>query len=116
MKRLSMRPWFAAALVALWLGAIVFSPPFCLAQEHSETQRKIVTRVVPVYPDLARKMEIKGTVRLEVVVLPNGKAKFTQVLGGNPLLAKAAVEAIEGWKWGPTAQETKEFVEFNFHP
>jgi outer membrane biosynthesis protein TonB len=59
---------------------------------------------------------IKGTVRLEVVVSPNGKAKFTQVLGGNPLLARAAVEAIEGWKWGLTQQDTREFIEFNFNP
>jgi membrane protein involved in colicin uptake len=51
-----------------------------------------------------------------VVVAPNGKAKFTQVIGGNPLLAKAAVDAIEKWKWVPAAQETKELVELNFHP
>jgi membrane protein involved in colicin uptake len=51
-----------------------------------------------------------------VVVAPNGKAKFTQVIGGNPLLAKAAVDAIEKWKWVPAAQETKEPVELNFHP
>jgi hypothetical protein len=51
-----------------------------------------------------------------VVVAPSGKAKFTQVIGGNPLLAKAAVDAIEKWKWAPAAQETKELVELNFHP
>jgi hypothetical protein len=51
-----------------------------------------------------------------VVVTPSGKVKFTQVIGGNPLLAKAAVDAIEKWKWAPAAQETKELVELNFHP
>ena len=76
----------------------------------------IVDRVVPVYPDLARRAQIHGTVRVGVVVTPSGKAKFTQVIGGNPLLAKAAVDAIEKWKWAPAAQETKELVELNFHP
>ena len=111
-----MRPCFAAALVALSLGVIAFSPALSLAQEQSETQRKIVNRVVPVYPELAKKMLMTGTVRVEVVVAPNGKVKFTQVVGGSPVLAKAAVDAIEKWKWGPAPQETKELIELNFHP
>ena len=73
-------------------------------------------RAVPVYPDLARKMQIRGTVRVEVVVAPNGKMKSSQVSGGSPLLAKAAVDAIEKWKWAPAPQETKELIELNFHP
>jgi len=75
-----------------------------------------VDRVVRVYPDLARRAQIHGTVRVGVVVAPNGKAKFTQVIGGTPLLAKIAVDALEKWKWVPAAQETKEPVELNFHP
>jgi TonB family protein len=111
-----MRPCTLAALIALSLGVSVFSPPFSLAQEQPEGKRTIVDRVVPLYPDLARKMQIRGTVRVVVVVTPSGKTKFTQVIGGNPLLAKAAVDAIEKWKWVPAAQETKELIELNFHP
>lgn len=116
-----MRRPVAAVLLALScgviaLGMIAFSPSFSLAQEQSEAQRKIVSRVVPEYPELARKMQITGTVRVEVSVAPNGKVKFTQVLGGSPLLAKAAVDAIEKWKWASAAQESKELIELNFHP
>ena len=113
-----MRPYSAAFCVftALSLGVIVFSPAFSLAQEQPETTRKIVSKVVPVYPELASKMQMRGTVKVEVVVTPSGKAKFTQVLGGSPLLAKAAVDAIEKWQWGPAPQETKELIELNFHP
>jgi len=111
-----MRPYFVAAFVVLLLGVIVFSPAFSFAQEQPEGKRTIVDKVIPVYPDLARKMQIRGTVRVEVVVAPGGKAKFTQVIGGNPLLAKAAVDAIEKWKWVPAPQETKELIELNFHP
>ena len=113
-----MRPYCAAVCVfiALSLGVIVFSPAFSLAQVQPEATRKIVSRVAPVYPELASKMQMHGTVKVEVVVSPNGKVKFTQVLGGSPLLAKAAVDAIEKWKWGPAPQETKELIELNFHP
>src|SRR5438309_640280 len=102
-----MRPYLAAIVIALSLGVIVFSPAFSIAQEQPEGRRRIVDRGVPVYPDLARKMQIRGTVRVEVVVAPNGKMKSSQVIGGSPLLAKAAVDAIEKWKWAPAPQETK---------
>jgi TonB family protein len=111
-----MRPYLATFLIALSLGVIAFSPALSLAQEQPEATRKIVSKVVPVYPELANKMQIRGTVRVEAVVAPNGKVKFTQVIGGSPLLAKAAVDAIEKWKWGPAPQETKELIELNFHP
>jgi TonB family protein len=112
----SMRPYFAAALIAFSLGVITFSPTLSLAQEQPEATRKIVSKVVPVYPELANKMQIRGTVKVEALVAPNGKVKFTQVIGGSPLLARAAVDAIEKWKWGPASQETKELIELNFHP
>jgi TonB family protein len=115
-NKFSMRPYFANVLIALSLGVITFSPAFSLAQEHPEATRRIVSRVDPVYPELANKMQIHGTVKVEAVVAPNGKVKFTQVIGGSPLLARAAVVAIEKWKWGPAPQETKEIIELNFHP
>jgi len=95
---------------------IVFSPSFSTAQEPPDVTRKIVSRVVPDYPELARKMQITGTVRVEVTVGPNGKVKFTQVVGGSPVLAKAAVDAIEKWRWATAPQESKELIELNFHP
>ncbi len=116
-----MRRRAAAALLALLLGAVAFSPSPALAQDSSpqgqtETKRKIVNKVVPVYPDLARKMQIHGTVRVEVVIAPSGKVKTTHVIGGNPVLAESAVDAIERWRWAPAPQETQELVELSFHP
>ncbi len=116
-----MRRRAAAALLALLLGAVAFAPPLALAQDSSaqnqtETKRKIVNKVVPVYPELARKMQIHGVVRVEVVIAPSGKVKTTQVIGGNPVLAESAVNAIEQWKWTPAPQETQELLELSFHP
>jgi TonB family protein len=116
-----MRRRAAAPLLALCLGAVAFSPSFAVAQdssaqEQTEAKRKVVNKVLPVYPELARKMQIHGTVRVEVVIAPSGKVKMTHVIGGNPVLAQSAVGAIEQWKWAPAPQETQELVELSFHP
>ncbi len=113
---MKMRPYISAALLALALGTTAFSPSSSLGQVQLETQRKILSKVDPAYPELAQKMQISGTVRVEAAVAPNGKPRLTQVLGGHPLLAKAAVDAIEKWKWVPAPEETKELIVLNFRP
>lgn len=112
-----MRPVVTVAvMIVLSLGAIASSASVAFGQEPSPAKRKMVSQVVPAYPELASRMQITGTVRVEATVGPNGKVKSTQVIGGSPVLAKAAVDAIEKWKWAPAAQESKELIELNFHP
>jgi TonB family protein len=110
-----IRPSLTVALSACFLG-IIFSPSASSAQDQPQAKRKIVSQVVPSYPELANKMKITGTVRVEALVAPNGKVKTTQVVGGSPVLVKAAIDAIEKWKWGPAPQDTTELIELNFHP
>ena len=43
--------------------------------------------------DAARKMNITGTVKVEVVVAPNGTVKNARLVGGHPVLAAAALDA-----------------------
>ncbi len=115
MKKLTIRPCVTVACVALFLAVIGFSLSFSSAQEQPEGKRKVVNKVAPAYPELARKLQIRGTVKVEVVVAPTGKVKSTQVTGGNPLLAKSAVDAIQQWKWVPAPQETRELVQLDFY-
>jgi TonB family protein len=61
-------------------------------------------------------MRIEGTVKVLVTVAANGRPASTRIIGGHPLLAKAAVDVIEKWKWTPATEETKEPVELHFHP
>lgn len=98
------------------LAILAFSSPFSFGQEPVDGKRKLVSKVDPVYPELAARTQMAGRVKVQAIVAPNGKVKFTQVIGGNPLLAKYAVDAIEKWKWGPAQQETKELIELDFHP
>jgi len=72
--------------------------------------------VQPTYPDLARKMNIAGTVKIEIVVAPNGTVKDARVVGGHPVLATAALDAAKKWRFEPAAVETSGIIDFKFEP
>ena len=80
----------------------------------SGSERKISSRVAPVYPELAKKMHIHGVVRVAVIVRPNGSVKSSRVLGGNPVLVESAQDAVCKWKFEPTQGETTEIVQLAF--
>ena len=76
--------------------------------EQSDSTRKIVNRVIPSYPPLARPLNLSGRVRLETLVAPDGKVKAINVRGGNAVFARAAESALWEWKWEKSGQETTE--------
>jgi protein TonB len=104
--------WNAIALLGLVLS--LGYPPPTLAQ--SELNRKVKTKVAPVYPELARRMNLRGTVKLMVVVLPSGNIKDTKVMGGNPILVNAAMDALKKWRFEAAPEESSGTVEFKFEP
>jgi TonB family protein len=91
-----------------------------MALQGQEAQGEIVRRakskVPAVYPELARKMNITGTVKVEVVVAPNGSVKGAKVVGGHPVLANAALEAVKKWRFEPATMESSGIVDFKFEP
>ena len=104
--------------ILLVLGLLAGFPlKVCFGQNEQGTGvRRIMNKVVPVYPQVARAMGLSGTVKLEVLVQPNGSVKSTQVKGGNPLFAQSAQSAIREWKWEKTDRDSTELVEFHFNP
>ncbi len=86
------------------------------AQESPESARKVVTRTTPQYPPLARTLHLAGSVRLEVVVSPNGSVKAVEIKGGHPVLALAAQAGVRDWKYELGPRETRETVEVKFNP
>ncbi len=83
-----------------------------LAQVNSE--RKVLTRVAARYPELAQRIHVQGTVRIEVVVRANGMVKSTKVLGGSPVLVQSAVQTAQQWKFAVSQNETTEIVYLTF--
>lgn len=103
-------------MTALFLAcALVLSPVRSRGQEASEGSRKVLNRVSPQCPEIARRMRITGVVKAEVLVSPNGTVKKVEIKGGHPLLAQAAQTALLKWKWEPAPQETRELVEIKFN-
>lgn len=94
-------------LLAVFLGALGAT---------ASDGRKVRSRVNPVYPELAKRINASGTVRVEVQVAPNGDVKSVKALGGHPLFIPAAEDAIRKWKYEPAAGATTEVVEFRFAP
>jgi TonB family protein len=111
MKRLA-----SAAALILCLALPLITIAASAQQEQGGSGRKIVNRVVPVYPPLARTMNLRGTVRLDAVVQANGTVKTVELKGGHPVLAQAAENAIRKWKWEPATHESREPIEFHFDP
>lgn len=103
---------FAVAAGAL---AIFSSASFAQSGSTDESKRKVKTRVAPVYPELARRMNVAGKVKIEVVISPDGHVKTTRVVGGHPLLVQACQDAVKEWKFAPAPEETTQIVEFEFH-
>jgi protein TonB len=59
-------------------------------------------KVQPVYPQEARDNRIQGTVRLHAVLSTAGKVQQLELVSGDPVLAKAALEAVRQWEYKPT--------------
>ena len=85
---------------------------------QNDVLRRAKSKVQPVYPELARRMNLTGSVKVEVVVAPNGSVKDAKVVGGHPVLANAALEAVKKWRFEPAGAESTGVVDFKFeaHP
>jgi TonB family protein len=84
------------------------------AQTQGHPERKVVRKIAPFYPDLAKLMHVSGVVKLEVVVRANGRVKSTKVLGGNPVLIESATNAVFQWRFEAAPVETTEVVQIAF--
>jgi TonB family protein len=85
-------------------------------ESSSEPDRKIVHKVMPQYPEMARKVNLAGTVKVVALVAADGKVKAVQPVGGSPILIQAAQDAISQWKFAPASGESKESIELHFNP
>ncbi|MFY9821507.1 MAG: energy transducer TonB, partial [Thermoanaerobaculia bacterium] len=70
------------------------------------TRPEIINQVRPVYTELARRARVTGTVIVEAIIDTSGNVTNVRVLKGLPMgLDKAAVEAVQKWKFKPATLE-----------
>ena len=111
---MTSRKWRKTTGFLLLCGVFAVAPVLIRSQEAGESSRKLVARRATKFPELARKMNITGSVKLEVTVAPNGLVKSITVRGGHPVLAQSAQDSVRDWKWEPASHETHEMVEVKF--
>jgi TonB family protein len=82
-----------------------------IVREGNGAQRRLITRVEPVYPDTLKRLNIGGSVRLQLTIGPRGNVEAVEVLGGNPILGESAAAAVKQWVY--TASRSRTIAELS---
>lgn len=104
-----LRKALAALLRGLALASLV-----TLVLPLRADDRAVKSRVAPVYPEIAKRLKIGGTVVVRVTVSPDGKVSDARTLTGNRMLAQAAEDAVRKWRFAISEASTTVDVEVNF--
>jgi len=100
----------SAVTVAMLTSAAVAQTP-----TTDEGKRKVKSKYTPAYPEIARRMNVTGKVKIEVIITPDGRVRSTRVVGGHPLLVQVCEDSVKEWKFFPAPEETTQVIEFDFH-
>jgi protein TonB len=65
------------------------------------SQGLLIKRVQPKYPPAALAVRAQGAVQIEATINKEGNVTNLKVLKGDPVLARAAVEAVRQWRYKP---------------
>jgi TonB family protein len=104
----------ARAIIVLLTVAFSFAVHLRAQSNSGEEKREARRLVQPRYSELAKKLNLTGTVKVEVTIGPDGIVKKARVLGGHPVLAMDAEKAAMNSTFQPAAKETTEILEFKF--
>jgi protein TonB len=81
----------------------------------------LIKRIEPKYPRAALLAHAQGAVQIEATINKEGFVKNAKVLKGDPVLARAALEAVSQWRYKPyyldgTPVEIQTQITVNFRP
>lgn len=63
---------------------------------------RLVMRVDPIYPALARQVHVQGVVIIDAILDEQGSVVEAKIASGPPLLIQSALDAVKKWKYEPT--------------
>ena len=72
-----------------------------LAISQGVTPGRLIRRVAPTYPPQALLLRLEGKVILDATIFEDGTVHEVSVVKGQPVLARAAKEAVERWRYSP---------------
>jgi protein TonB len=90
-----------------------------LARSEGVMAAALIYEVQPQYPAIARTIHLAGTVYLRAIIATDGTVRQLVVIGGNPILANPALQAVRQWRYQPTRLngepvEVETFITVNF--
>jgi protein TonB len=62
----------------------------------------LIRRVEPAYPPLARQLRREGRVELHAIIGTDGTIQSLEIISGDPLLIRSALDAVGEWRYRPT--------------
>ena len=79
----------------------------------------LINKVIPTYPIIAVRTGVQGEVKLHAIIARDGAIQSLSVISGHPLLTRAAIEAVQQWRYKPyklngEAVEVETYITVNF--
>ncbi|HLY62618.1 MAG TPA: energy transducer TonB [Terriglobia bacterium] len=99
---------------SLILVALVAGVCLQVATLQGAETRKAKKMTQPKYPEIALKMHVEGTVKVEAVVGADGKVNNVIVVSGNPLLKSTAVDCVKQWEYEPGKDTALVSIDISF--
>jgi TonB family protein len=91
--------------------ALSFFPAAAVPQE---LQPKLLKKVVPAYPEILKKMNVSGTVRISATIAPDGSVKDVEARGGNAIFIDSVAAAVRNWKFAPADRQRTADISVTF--
>lgn len=95
-------------------GLLALLTLLCLSLPAHAEDRKVLKRVQPIYPELAKRMHVEGVVHVSVTVAPDGSVTDAKTITGNRMLSVAAEDAVKKWKFVTAESQSTVDVDINF--
>jgi protein TonB len=78
------------------------APPVRIRVGGIVSAARLIYQPKPEYPEVAKMTRTEGAVEFEAVIGKDGTIEELKVLRGHPLLVKAALDAVQRWRYQPT--------------
>lgn len=65
------------------------------------TEGRLIQKIEPAYPTLARSARIQGEVVLSAIISKTGEIQNLVLVSGHPMLVPSAIQAVKQWRYRP---------------
>src|SRR3981081_4751531 len=112
--RVKPSPWEEIMKLGRAISAAILLSVIAAASASGQEARKSISKPSPRYPEVAKRLNLVGTVKVEILIGPDGKIKNANILGGHPIFANSTLDALKDWKYEPSKTETTVILTFEF--